>query len=264
MNTAPAEADPILYGKPLVFKEKSHRYFWDGKPIPSVTTILGRLQKQALIQWAANCAVDYIEEGIERATMCGEPMELLDFSPMFDGARRAHTMKRDAAGDVGTFLHDYARRRLAGESVAVADADDPTRKVIEAFEEWRAQHDIVPLGLERRSMSLKHWYAGTMDFWGTIDGRLCVLDFKTGKAIYDEFWLQTAGYEHALLEEHPHLDRMQRWIVRLDKRDGEFEAVPRPHSAANTECFLSLVEVDKYMRLSDAEVRAAAKGAKAA
>jgi len=255
MSTAPAEADPILYGKPLVFKEKSHRYFWDGKPIPSVTTILGRLQKQALIQWAANCAVDHIEANGDESAR--EPGLFLVTAACLTEARKAHTVKRDAAADVGTFLHDYARRRLAGEAVAVADADDPTRKVIEAFEDWRAQHDIVPLGLERRSMSLKHWYAGTMDFWGTIDGRLSVLDFKTGKGIYDEYWMQTAAYEHALLEEHPHLDRMQRWIVRLDKRNGEFEAVPRPHSAANTECFLALVEVDKYMRLSKVEAKAA-------
>lgn len=251
---APASIDqPIFYGKPLIFKEGSHRYFWDGTPVPSVTTILGRLAKPALIQWSADCAVQHIED--EVGVWC-DPHGVVNpthFEVICKEARKAYTKKRDAAAEVGTFLHDYARRRLANEPVALADADEPTRKVVAAFEKWRSEHDIVPFGLERRTFSRKHWYAGTADFWGTIDGRMCVLDFKTGKAIYDEFWLQTAAYDHALLEEHSHLDRMARWIVRLDKRNGEFQAEMKPPSAVHTECFLHMVIVDNYLRLAKGE-----------
>jgi hypothetical protein len=247
--TAATEEHPVFYGKPLIFYPNSHRYKYDGQWVPAVTTILNRLAKPALIQWAADQAVEHIIRECPRIDENVDQGEYRVFSDQLEAARKAHAKTRDAAGDVGTALHEYARARLAGEKVALPDADEPTQKVVAAFEEWRAGHEIIPLGLERRVYSLKHNFAGTCDFFGTIDGRLCVLDFKTGKAIYDEFWLQTAGYACALAEEHPHLRPMARWIVRLDKRSGEFEAVVKPPSAVFTDAWVRLVELDRFMRL---------------
>lgn len=245
--SSPIGHETPFYGGTLVFREKSHRYFFDGKPVPAVTTILGRLAKPALIQWAADCAVEHMAAVLESPAgflMSSIPGEL-------EAARKAHAKIRDAAGDVGTFIHDYARRRLAGEQVVVADADEPTRKAIDAFEKWRSEREIVPIALERRVFSKAEWYAGTCDFFGHIDGRLSILDFKTGKGIYDEFWLQTSGYKHALAEELPGLDvhNALRWIVRLDKKTGDFEAVPKSPSSVHTEAWLYLVGYDRLARM---------------
>jgi len=41
-------------------------YAKDGVEYPSVTTILGILDKPALKGWAAGCAVDYIRDNLEK------------------------------------------------------------------------------------------------------------------------------------------------------------------------------------------------------
>lgn len=245
MTVALATESPILYGKPLVFKERQHRYFWDGKPVPSVTTILNRLAKPALIQWAADCAVEHIRANGDESTR--EPGLLLVTDAHLTEARKAHARIRDEAGDIGTQLHEYARASLAGQMPALPD-NEVVRKVIGALNDWRSKHDIQPIGLERRIMSLRHWYAGTLDFFGKIDGKLCVLDFKTGSGIYDEFWLQTAGYDIALTEELLLPVDLDRWIVRLDKKTGEFDAVKKPASTIHIEAWLSVVAFDRNAR----------------
>lgn len=245
MTVALAAETPVFYGKPLVFRAKQHRYFWDGKPIPSVTTILNRLAKPALIQWAADCAVNHVAKRFPPAS--SEYVQQLELHRALAEARRAHAEIRDEAADIGTQLHEYARASLAGQAPALPD-DEVVRKVIGALNDWRSRHDIQPIGLERRIMSLRHWYAGTCDFFGKIDGKLCVLDFKTGSGIYDEFWLQTAGYDIALTEELSLPVDLDRWIVRLDKKTGEFDAVKKPSSTIHIEAWLSVVAFDRNAR----------------
>ena len=41
------------------FKEKTHKYKIDGKKILGTTTVLGMINKPALIQWAANLSAAY-------------------------------------------------------------------------------------------------------------------------------------------------------------------------------------------------------------
>lgn len=243
MTVALAAETPVFYGKPLVFKEKQHRYFWDGKPIPSVTTILNRLAKPALIQWAADCEVEHM------SAVLNSPAGFLlsNIAGELDNARKAHAVKRDTAADVGTQLHEYARASLAGQAPALPN-NEVVQRVIGALIDWRCKHDIQPIGLERRIMSQRHWYAGTCDFFGKIDGRLCVLDFKTGSGIYDEFWLQTAGYDIALTEELALPFDLDHWIVRLDKKTGEFDAVRKHASPVHIDAWLSLVAFDRSAR----------------
>ncbi len=206
-----------FYGKPLVFNPRNHRYTWDGKPVPSVTTILNRLGKgDALVQWAANCAVDHIKAHIESARDVSEALAVLE------EARKAHTIKKDGAADIGSRVHAYAQMVLQGKTPP-EPLDGPAQRGIEAFWRWVEQHRIEPIAVERRVMSRTHMYAGTCDFYGRIDGKLAVLDFKTGNGVYDEAWWQTSGYVMALYEE---LEQPipARWVVHLNKTTGEMTA----------------------------------------
>lgn len=251
--------EPVeFYGKPLVFNPKSHRYYWDGRPVPSVTTIIGRLNKPLLIQWAADCAVEHIEDGINRAVASGAPLELLDFSPMLDGARKAHAVKRDTAGDIGTFVHKYARAMLAGGAdrreldhltLPIDQAGRQALKAIDAFESWLRKHKVEPFALERRVFSREQMYAGTCDFYGAIDGRIGYLDFKTGNGVYDEAWWQLSGYEDALTEEL-HVRGHYRWVVHLNKNTGECEVHERgpEDNAADLMVWRGLVALDRALR----------------
>jgi hypothetical protein len=83
----------------LNFESKGHRYYLDGKPLTGVTTIIGILDKPALIQWSANQAVDFIEDKLESG------LGLTGFD--LDEARKAWTRKRDKAGDIGSLCHSW-------------------------------------------------------------------------------------------------------------------------------------------------------------
>jgi hypothetical protein len=204
----------MFYGKPLTFNPKSHRYTWDGKPVPSVTTIISRLNKPLLVQWAANCAVEHIMHGI------GAREGAVPLPQLLEEARKAHLTKKKEAADIGTRVHSYAQMILQGRQPP-EPLDGPTQKAVEAFWQWIEQHRIEPVAIERRVMSRDLMYAGMCDFFGLIDGVPSVLDFKTGKEVYDEAWWQTSGYELALSEEGVSRGPVNRWIVHLNKETGE-------------------------------------------
>jgi hypothetical protein len=65
---------------------------------------------------------------------------------------------------------------------------------------WEKNHALKPIALETPLVSELHRYGGTADFYGLIDGVPSLLDFKTGKAIYPEHFIQLAGYAPLLIE----------------------------------------------------------------
>ena len=90
--------------KRLTFNEENHLYLLDGKKITGCTTILKCIAKPALIQWAANMAVDYLKERIDDLYGVYK-VDDKAFSKILEQARQAHARKRDKAGDLGTTTH---------------------------------------------------------------------------------------------------------------------------------------------------------------
>ena len=242
----PEWTKPVMfYGKPLTFNPRTHRYTWDGRHVPSVTTILRRLDKPQLVQWAANCAVDHIKAHIESAGTVFEALAVLE------EARKAHTVIRYTAGDVGTATHKHAHAVLAGSPVVdVPLADPQAQKAVAAFQQWHSQHRIQPIALERRVMSAELMYAGTCDFYGIIDDEPALLDFKTGNGVYDEAWYQLAGYEYALREELNPIARTTYWVVHLNKNTGECVTYKRgpDETTKARDVWMYLVHLDKAIR----------------
>jgi hypothetical protein len=255
----PEWQQPVMfYGKPLTFNPKSHRYTWDGRHVPSVTTILRRLDKPQLVQWAANCAVDHIKEaGTHDA---GTGMWEVSAGSL-EAARKAHTVIRDKAADVGTLIHDIARTSLGGDEWhgSLSKLTGEAARALQAFTQWRSQHRIQAIALERRVFSAELMYAGTTDFYGYIDDEPCILDFKTGNGVYDEAWYQLAGYETALQEELLLNHHLTHWIVHLGKSTGECRTYRRSpeETAAAHSAWSCLVALDKAIRAMPRMERAA-------
>jgi hypothetical protein len=98
------------------FNAEKHYYTLNGKRLYGVTTVLGVINKPALIQWAANLAtarafqlkadkelVKYIEskEIIDSTTA----KEIGEKFPEFNQARLAHRERADAGAEAGTDTH---------------------------------------------------------------------------------------------------------------------------------------------------------------
>jgi len=239
----------MFYGKPLTYNDARHMYFWDGAHVPSVTTIIRRLDKPGLIQWAADMAVEYIAENVSA---------IPDWPQLLIEARKAHSRKKDAAADIGTVLHDIAERIQEGKE---ATLDMVERLPVEdqliasncaiALKEWMAAQRFGEAQLERRVFSRVHMYAGRCDRFGVINDRLAVLDFKSGGAqVYTEAWLQLSAYEVALREELGINEPISHVVVHLNKRTGACTAHVRgpEHTEAAKEAWCRLVAFDAAMR----------------
>lgn len=204
----------IVYGKELVFDEKKHAYMFDGNFVPGVTTILNVMGKPALVPWAAGMASDHWLEAVKS--------NRTDYDAIYKEAKAAHRKKSKEAANIGSNVHAYAEAYFKKLPLPELKTDQ-AKMGVEAFHKWADSHTIKILAVERRVFSQKHYYAGTCDFVAEIDGVLGVGDIKTSSGIYPEMRLQTAAYQQALQEEKG-MEFKCRWIIRFDKKTGEFEA----------------------------------------
>lgn len=166
-----------------------------GQRVPSVTTILGVLNKPALLQWAWQCGVDGFD----------------------------YKAVRDEAGGIGTLAHYLIMCHLTKSK---PDTSEYSAQDIEKAEnclikywDWEKVHKVEPILVETPLISEQHRFGGTIDFFGNVDGQPTLVDFKTGKAIYSEFFYQLAAYEQ-LLSEAGYLVEAIR-ILRIGRNEDE-------------------------------------------
>lgn len=207
-------SEMLIHGNTLTFDEKKHAYTWAGKFVPGVTTILSCIGKPALIPWAAGMASTHWHQAIKSGRT--------DYDVILKEAKSAHRTKAQAAADIGSNVHEYAEKFFKKKDLPFLHTDQAKRGV-EAFHKWMDSHKIEIMASERRVFSKEFYYAGTCDFVAKIDGVMGVGDIKTSSGIYPEMRLQTAAYQHAL-EEEKGIKFPVRWIIRFDKKTGEFEA----------------------------------------
>ena len=220
-----------LYGGrvKLKFDPGKHSYFvrtennGAGSYVPSVTAITGVIGKgNGLLQWGANQATYYLRKQLEQARE-EEWGELIRQDTLWNEARFAHRKIKQEAADIGTQAHKWIEGFLRGEQQP-PPAKEEAKSCCEAAVRWLAENKPTTLAQERKVYSVRHRYAGTLDKVAVIHGVRCVLDWKTGKAIYPEHRLQTAAYAQAY-EEETGTKIYCRWLIRLGKEDGQFQPV---------------------------------------
>jgi len=200
----------------FTFSEKGHVYKLDGKRLTGVTTIIGIIDKPALIQWSANMAVDYIQDRLFESDIDTLANKVLPES------RKAWARKRDSAGDIGSLVHKMveiysihkikknnllidilaiAKHELTQEGKNIEGIDDQKAlKMFDKFVEWSDENEVEYLLSEQKLYSRKYWYAGTVDLVIRIKGKIFIADLKTAKDIYNTNFIQMGGYDVALEE----------------------------------------------------------------
>ncbi len=173
----------------------------DGTAVPGVTTVLGAtIPKPALLAWAYNCGVK------------GE-----DFRKV-----------KDKAADVGTIAHWLIELHLKGlkpdvSCFAPADLSKAENAVIKFLSWWDSgKYEYVASEMQLVSID---GYGGTLDIMARQHGELILVDLKTSKGIYDEYWFQLAAYAKLYCENNP-FEELKRFIIcRIGKEesDNDFE-----------------------------------------
>ena len=175
----------------LKYSDKAHRYWLDGKPVPGVTTILGKgVPKPALPYWAAKCVAEYVADNPGSV----EALRAAGRDPMVAALKSQPWVERDEAAVRGTDVHALAEIVVHGGE---AEVPEHLLARVEGYVAWLDEFDVRPILAEKSVASRAHRYAGRFDFIGTIGalGRdVWLLDWKTSKGVYGETALQTAAY----------------------------------------------------------------------
>lgn len=220
----------------------------DGARYPSVTNILGCIGKPALINWAANTeralviqAASNLYEDLPTSPKMSKAAYIETLTRRI-GREKAHTKELAKACEIGSECHsliEWNLRRELGQKVGPQPViGDKATWAFMAYEDWRKKTGIRPVMIEQTIWSRKYGYAGTMDLCADVEefGTLAIIDWKTGKGIYEEALLQNAAYVQALIEMgHAPSLNVYGMIVRLPKMetDPEFEVrviTPEEHA----------------------------------
>lgn len=171
----------------------------------SVTTLIGVLDKPALVQWAANCTAEEAVTKWKTWTAMAKQSGPEEAMKWLSKARWRNPPDESGAAELGTRVHavceEYA---LTGIRPAV---DDEVRPFFEQFDRWLQLFSPSYQATEVTVYSPTYGYAGQCDGFFTIDGTRFIFDYKTTKKAFDkkgnpakaypEVALQLAAYRYA-------------------------------------------------------------------
>jgi hypothetical protein len=188
-----------------------------GKEVVGTTTVLGLLNKPALLKWAW-------EQGKKG----------LDFNKI-----------RDTAANIGTIAHYLCECDLRGKTPNLGQysPDDVAKaeNAYLAFLEFRRTQKLTPLYTELSLVSEEYQYGGTIDVVAMLNGKKALVDLKTSKGIFFEMRLQLAAYRNLLIEHGHEIESMH--ILRIDKESGEFAHYQYNDLSEEFEMFKDLLKV---------------------
>ena len=181
-------------------RSADHRYTFEGKTYPGVTSILGMLDKSGpLVGWAKRKTAEIAVELTARAELASLIEKV---GP--EGAIRALTSGPDwqteQARDLGTTVHELADDYVNGKGIPDTLAPVVAARVASYAEWWvksgwklRLSEAMVVEPTD--GASGYGGYGGTFDLLAyDRDGRTVLADIKTGKGVYREAVLQLAAY----------------------------------------------------------------------
>jgi len=188
-------------------KAKTHTVYKnkENTRLPGVTTITGELgwNKRVLVAWANKIGL----QGIEVAKFVDDKAAI---------GTLAHAMVTDHFLGIKTDTSDYSANQISlAENSCLS------------FWEWAKGKKIEPIlhadgkpYIERPLVSESMQFGGTADLPLVIDGVKTLVDLKTGKGIYEEYFIQVAGGYLPLLEENGcKIDRVM--ILNIPRSEDE-------------------------------------------
>lgn len=172
--------------------EPDDQRFW------SITTILGVLDKPALMYWAAEQAAEAavsvaksLPDRIEEEGQAAVVKWLRD-------ARFRQPKDQRSAADLGTAVHEALEQlALTGSMPAV---DDEVRPFLEQFDRWAQKWQPEYEAAELTVYSPKYGYAGTADGIMKVDGMRVNFDYKTTRKSIDSTGKRTGPYPEVGLQ----------------------------------------------------------------
>ena len=202
----------------LDYDDDAHSYKVDGVKIPSVTRLIDSCFPKNLTNWAVTVGEEeyhrILDEALDIGNQTHKWIEYYINNPhawnITDGMRLKNDLR-----------------------------SKETLDSVKAFIRWEKEFKPQWLDAERKVYCDRFKYAGTVDAVAKINGRVCVIDFKTSKKIYKPYHLQVAAYAQAIKR----MAGLRQWplgiILRLDKETGQYQQKvfePKDHFKTFVKC----------------------------
>jgi hypothetical protein len=201
----------------------AYKTSWGAK-VPGVTTICGLLDKPFLKTWANNIGLqgikmrEYVDDKAQMGTL-------------------AHQMVQDYLEGNKTDFTDYSKEQI-----------DKAENALISFYEWEKEQDIEIIEMETHLVSDEMLIGGTIDCYCKLNGKNTLLDFKTGKAVYQDYYMQVAAYKALLEEQGKEIEQVAILRIGRDETEG-FDFVTVDNTVRYFEVFQHLNEVYKLKKI---------------
>lgn len=172
----------------------------------SVTTIIGALDKPALVPWAANMTAEEAVRVYRRLPSMIEEDGPEETAKWLASARfRKPKGQKHTASEMGTAVHD-ALEKLAITGERPTDIDPAVIPYLDQFTRWAQKAQPEYLAAEMTVYDTRYGYAGTLDAIAVLRGERLIMDYKTTskpdepkkvQGPYGEAALQLAAYRYA-------------------------------------------------------------------
>ena len=254
----------------------------------SVTTIIGALDKPALLYWAAQQAADAAIDNLATWQAMMEDRGRDEAAKWLRDARFRSPKTKLSGADLGTVAHkvcetyaltgtrpdrDFLTEQvmLKGSRQLDVDAEvDTVAKMLDQFDGWLQRFTPSYQATEVTVYSSTYGYAGQADGFMTIDGVRFIFDYTTPREPFDsrgtlktpypgQVGLQLAAYrnaEHAAVWRPRRFEKFRRRYYLLSATEREL-AVPVPEVDTGLVIQLSPESCESYPIRCDEEVHTA-------
>ena len=194
----------------------------DNTIVPGTTTITGVEAKPFLIPWANKLGLQGIKstEYVDHLAGIGT---------------LAHSMVTDHLLKKATNTDEYTQEQI-----------DKAENSFLSYLEWEKGKDIEVILVETPLVSERYQYGGQIDTLLKVDSVLGLYDLKTGKTIYDDWYVQLIAYSYLLWENKyvNEWDNLPSIILRIGRDETEgFEVGYGHHQTLLMEKFKALLHV---------------------
>jgi len=211
-------------------KVRAHTIYRDeqGNRVPSVTTVIGKLNKPLLVKWANNLGL----QGIDTNKYVDELASI--------GTLTHHMVEEDCDPNRTVNYADYSQNQI-----------DKAKIAFNKWETWKQINDFVPEANELRligqwqsmdNLTKTRNFGGTIDIYCTLNGKKTLIDIKTSKACYIDHYIQVGAYK--LLLEQNGYEVEQVYILRIGRNENEgFQEIHLPNLELHQQIFERLLDV---------------------
>lgn len=198
------------------------------RQLRSVTSALGVISKdEALLRWG----IKLYSKCIEARAPVGETLTEDALTALIEAGSSEFERVRYDAAEVGNRAHSIISDWLCCREIPDLELEDTrVQNALKLFWDWWKGKGLRVVESEMPVFNAQHGYAGTLDFLCELpDGRLAIIDFKTGSGIYPEHYMQLAAYFFAITSMPEKFggrkreDFAEAATLRIGKEDAYFE-----------------------------------------